>query len=85
MPFLFFLNIVLFEGAINNPSQNVPQRHTTTKVFASSGCHKAKILGLEMNQNLRKAGSTLTTSKIHGAEWEAKKTDVYPEKLSLGL
>ena len=41
--FLIFLNIVWFQGAINNTSQNAPQRDKKTKVFASSGCHKAKI------------------------------------------
>lgn len=30
--FYFFLNIVLFQGAINNPSQNAPQRDS---IFAS--------------------------------------------------
>ena len=34
-------------------------------------------LSLEMDQNLREKGSTLTTSKIHGAEEEEKKMHIY--------
>lgn len=32
-----------------------------------------------------KKGSTLTTPKIHGAEWEEKEMHKHPQKLSLGL